>query len=115
MELHGADPRELGQALYMNRMVGRLVDAIEPDDSEGEPPLMPVLNRFKPIGTTAEVDFKTVRPCKPVGRSHINQVVPDSPRWESTACFRLEQATQVVASYARNEPGFRDPLRLCGR
>ena len=24
---------------------------------------MPVPNRYKPIGTTAEVDFKTTRPC----------------------------------------------------
>ena len=63
---------------------------------------MPILNRYKPIGTTAEVDFKTIRPCVPTQRSHVNQVVADTQTWEETAAFRLEQSP-AVDFYARND------------
>lgn len=86
----------------MRRIVERLVDAIEPDETQGEPPLLPVLNRYKPIGSTAQVDFKTVRPCVGTVKSHINLVVADTGSWEQAAVFRLEQAPEVVA-YERND------------
>lgn len=96
-------------------MVGRLVAAIEPDDSQGEAPLMPVLNRYKPFGTTAEVDFLTVRPCHGTERSQINQVVLDTHSWEASATFRLEQARDPVAFYARNDHlGFVIPYEYMG-
>ena len=98
-------PCELGLEKYVMRMVERLSDRILPDDTEGEPPLMPVLNRYKPIGTTAEVDFKTTRPCHATEHSHINQVVTDTQTWESSAAFRMEQCAQagVIKHYARND------------
>ena len=82
-ELQAARIRcELGLEKYVQRMVERLRDGIVPDESEGEPPLMPILNRYKPIGTTADVDFKTTRPCHATGKSHIDQVVLDNLSWE---------------------------------
>ena len=51
MNFKDAHPCELGLEKYVQRMVERLRDAIVPDDSEGEPPLLPILNRYKPIGT----------------------------------------------------------------
>ena len=76
-----------------------------PDDSAGESPLLPLLNRYKPIGTTAGVDFKTIRPCFAIPHSHLNQVVTDTKTWESSAAFKLEQLVQrqVVRFYARND------------
>ncbi len=102
---HGVDPRELGHEKYVQRVVERLLAAIHPDDSQGEPPLMPILNRYKPIGTTAEVDFITVRPCFVTSRSHLNLVVADTATWEQSATFRLEQAALAgtVTCYARND------------
>lgn len=50
VNLNGARPCELGLAKYVERMVERLRDGIVPDESEGEPPLMPILNRYKPSG-----------------------------------------------------------------
>lgn len=64
--------------------------------------LLPVLNRSQPIGDTSRVSFKTVRPCIPTRKSHIDQVVADTDTWEQAATFRLEQSP-VVASYARND------------
>ena len=37
--------------IYVQRIIERLLDRIEPDDQSGEMPLMPILNRYKPIGT----------------------------------------------------------------
>jgi len=100
---HGCDPRELGLETYVRRIVERLLDAIEPNDEEGEPPLLPILNRYKSTGSTAEVSFKTTRPCYGTTRSHINQVVADTATWEQSAAFRLEQAKKWVFCYARND------------
>ena len=66
---------------------------------------MPILNRYQATGTTADVDFKTTKPCHAAQRSHINQVPADTRTWEQSATFRLERAADagVVRSYARNE------------
>src|SRR5262249_55235290 len=87
---------------YVERIIGRLRDAILPDDDAGELPLMPILNRHQPAGSTADVSFKTTRTCYPTQKSHINQVVLDTLSWEGSATFRLEQSP-VVRSYARND------------
>jgi len=103
VDFRGCHPCELGLETYVRRIVERLVSAIEPDTEGGEPPLMPRLNRYKPIGTTGEVNFKTTRPCVPTIRSHINQVVADTNSWEQAAVFRLEQAKGIVSFYVRND------------
>ncbi|MGD9692810.1 MAG: BPTD_3080 family restriction endonuclease [Phycisphaerales bacterium] len=97
-----ADPRELGLEKYAARIVGFMCDAILPADEEGEPPLLPVLNRYKPVGTTADVDFQTKRPCRDTVKSHVNQVVLDTETWEASVAFYLE-ASKVVERYVRND------------
>jgi hypothetical protein len=103
IDLNGCHPSELGLETYVKRIVERLLDAIEPNDAAGEPPLLPVMNRYKPIGSTGEVNFKTIRDCVQTVRSHINQVVADTGTWEQQAVFRLEAAKDVVKFYARND------------
>jgi type III restriction enzyme len=105
VDFQGCHPCELGLEKYVTRMVERLRDAIEPDSSEGEPPLLPVLNRYKAIGSTGDVDFKTTRPCHMTVHSHINQVVLDTATWEASAAFTLEQLAikGMVKWYARND------------
>ncbi|HEX5436984.1 MAG TPA: hypothetical protein VFW98_07490, partial [Gemmatimonadaceae bacterium] len=103
VDWNGCDPRELGLEGYVQRVVERLTDAIEPNEAEGEVPLLPLPNRYKPVGSTASVDFKTTRPCVATMRSQINQVVADTKSWEQAAVFRLEQSRDVVAFYARND------------
>ena len=114
---HGADPCELGQEKYVQRVVERLMAAIYPDDSQGEPPLMPILNRYKAIGTTTDVNFKTTQPCHSTIHSHINQVAADTATWEQSAAFRLEQAAlqHIAVCFARNEQlGFSIPYEYLG-
>ena len=103
VDFRGCHPCELGLETYVRRIVERLTAAIEPDADSGEPPLLPRLNRYQPIGSTAGVNFKTTRPCVPTVRSHIDQVVADTDSWEQAAVFRLEQAGDIVAFYARND------------
>lgn len=64
-----------------------------------------MLNRYKPIGATAEVDFKTTRPCFATQTSHLNQVVADTKTWETSVAFKLEQGVhdRTVCCYARND------------
>ncbi|RIK57231.1 MAG: hypothetical protein DCC63_14720 [Nitrospira sp.] len=114
VDLHGCHPCEIGLQRYFMRIVERLRDAIEPDLAAGEPPLMPVLNRSKPFGTTTEVDFKTTKPCIMTRKSHINQVVNDTQTWEQIAVVRLEQC-KAVGFYARNDHlGFVIPYEYQG-
>jgi type III restriction enzyme len=91
-----------------------LRDGIEPDEEQGEPPLLPVLYRYQPIASTEKVGFMTKRPCFATQRSHINQVVADTQTWESSAAFRLEQS-KLVKFYARNDHlGFMIPYEYQG-
>jgi type III restriction enzyme len=80
----------------------RILAGIEPNDQAGEPPLLPLLNRNRPIADTSGVDFMTVKPCVGTVKSPINQVAADTGSWEQAAAFRLEAST-LVTSYARND------------
>ncbi|MGH9618658.1 MAG: BPTD_3080 family restriction endonuclease [Bryobacteraceae bacterium] len=102
VNFQNCNPCELGLEKYVRRTVERLRDGIVPDEAEGELPLLPILNRYKPAGTTSEVDFKTTRPCRTTVKSHIDQVVLDNLTWEASAAFRLE-ASDAVVCYARND------------
>lgn len=46
--------------------------AIDPDDEEGEPPLLPVLNHYRAIGSIKDSNLQVVRPCHPLLKSHID-------------------------------------------
>ena len=102
VDFHGCNPCELGQDKYVTLIVERLMTAIQPDEAKGEIPLLPILNRYAPIGTSADVDFLTARTCVATERSHVNQVVLDTDTWERAAKFRLEQS-DVVQCYVRND------------
>lgn len=105
VDFNGAPEPELGLEKYARQVVERVRDAIQPDDSSGEPPLLPLLNRTQEIGSTAGVEFRTKRPVLATTASHIGHVVADTAAWEQSAAFRLEQAAQrgLIRFYARNE------------
>jgi type III restriction enzyme len=114
VNFQGSHPCELGLLKYVERIVERLRDGIEPDQSEGEPPLLPVLFKYEPVSSTANVQFLTKRAVFATQRSHINYVVADTQTWESSAAFRLEQS-RAVTFYARNDHmDFRIPYEYQG-
>jgi type III restriction enzyme len=93
---------EVALLKYKQRIIERLTEAIEPDTEVGEPPMLPVIERFRPLGSTAEVLFRTVRSCVGTTKSHISHVVLDAPRWEHSVAYQLERMPEVIA-YARND------------
>jgi len=93
---------EIALLKYKQHIVERLAEAIEPDTEAGEPPLLPIIERFRPIGSTAEVLFRTVRPTVGTTKSHISHVVLDAPKWEHSVAYQLERMPEVI-SYARND------------
>ena len=112
--LSGCDIRELALEKYSQRLVERLSTAIQPTSEEGEPPLVPILNRYKSFGTSSEVNFLTTRPCMDTIKSHVNQVVLDTNTWESAAVTCLE-ASPLVRCYVRNDHmGFSIPYEYSG-
>jgi type III restriction enzyme len=101
VDFQGVNKCELGLDEYVRLIKERLLAAIVPDEQQGESPLLPVLNRYSPIGTTATIDFTTKREVHTTVRSHVNAIVLDS-NWEQTAAFYLEQKTELVDFYVRN-------------
>jgi len=98
----GTPLEEIALLKYKQRIIERLTEALEPDTEAGEPPILPVIERFRPLGSTSEVLFRTVRPCVGTTKSHISHVVLDAPRWEHTVAYELERMPDVIA-YARND------------
>ena len=96
------------------RIVEQFIAAIEPDDTEGESPITPILNRHKPTRTSADVDFLTTRRCHGTRRSHINQVVLDTQTWEQSACFWLEQSEDVECYIRNDHRGLTIPYEYSG-
>jgi type III restriction enzyme len=105
VDFRDENPCELGLERYVKRIEGLFLSAITPDESQGESPLLPLLNRTAPIGSTADVGFNTTRACYATQSSHINMVVGDTATWEQSAAFRLEMAAKkgIVRCYARND------------
>jgi type III restriction enzyme len=101
VNFNGLNPKELGLEKYVTLAVERLRTAILPDDTAGEPPLLPILNHYRPVGSTAGVDFVTTRKTIPSVKSHINAVVLHSG-WEGDAATLLD-SFDFVKWYARND------------
>lgn len=105
VDLNGCHPCEVGLQVYAQRIAGLLVAAIRPDEAQGEPPLLPRLNRYRPIGSSASVLFKTVKPVQATQASHLNFVAADTGSWEQAAATQLEMAARqgVIQCYVRND------------
>ena len=117
VDLRGLHPCEIGLQTYAEQVVSRLLDAITPDDAQGEPPVLPRLNRYRPIGSTGSVHFKTVRPVQPTKASHLNYVACHTTSWEQAAMFQIELLAKdgVVECYVRNyRLEFNIPYELYG-
>jgi type III restriction enzyme len=102
INFNGVDQRELALEMYFKRVIQLLTVAIRPDTESGEPPLLPVLNHFAPLGSSADVHFPTKKACHPISKSHVNLVVLDSDVWERSAAQQLELCDDVVA-FVKND------------
>jgi type III restriction enzyme len=105
VDFNGLHPCEVGLQTYAQGIIGLLIAAITPAEEDSEATLLPRLNRYKPIETTAKVRFKTVKPIQATVASHLNYVACDTNSWEQAATFQLEKlATEdLVECYVRND------------
>jgi type III restriction enzyme len=101
VEFIEAPREEIYLEKYKQLIIERITSHIEPDTEAGEPPLLPIIERFRPVGSTGEVLFRTVRPCHGTTKSHVSHVVEHS-RWEHTVAYYLERSPRVV-SYVKND------------
>lgn len=85
---------------YQAEIAERIRTALRPVTQDGEPPILPVLDSYRPRGSTADVIFTTTRKVWPTTKSHISHVVLESG-WEKRAAQILESHAKVVC-YARN-------------
>jgi type III restriction enzyme len=101
VEFVEAPPEEIYLEKYKQLIIERITSHIEPDTEAGEPPLLPIIERFRPVGSTGEVLFRTVRPCHGTTKSHVSHVAEHS-KWEHTVAYYLERSPHVV-SYVKND------------
>ena len=85
---------------YQSEIAERIRTVLWPVQHTGAPPILPVLDSYRPRGSTADVIFTTIRKVWPTTKSHISHVVLESG-WEKRAAQILETHPQVI-SYARN-------------
>jgi type III restriction enzyme len=101
VEFVDAPREEIYLEKYKQRIIELISTAIEPDTEAGEPPLLPIIERFRPMGSTSEVLFRTVRPCHGTAKSHVSHVAEHS-EWEHTVAYYLERSPHVI-SYVKND------------
>ena len=94
---------------YYGWIIERLVEAIQPDVSEGEAPELPIYETNRGPGSTTEVDFWTSRNVCDAVKSHVNYVVADTEFWEQSAAYTIDNHPTVEAFVKNAGLGFTIP------
>lgn len=108
------DKRELALERYAILVRERVRAGILPAAACENAPLLPIVNSYHPVASTAGVDETTRRPIRTLGKSHLNAAILMSS-WEAQAIDVLEDMDAVEA-FAPNSRkiGFQIPWEYMG-
>ena len=97
------DKMDLFCSPYYGWVIERIKEAIRPVTTEGEAPEVPIYEKHRGPGSTADVSFWTSKDVREVVRSHVNYVVADTKVWEQSAAYFID--THPARRRVRQEPG----------
>lgn len=103
-----APKEEIALQKYVDLIEERVAAAIRPESTDNG--LRPILDPFRPFGTTHDVLLRTSRECYPVEKSHVSHVVCDSG-WERQAAEILDHSEWVVSFVKNERMGFTIPYK----
>jgi type III restriction enzyme len=98
--------------------VEALVNAIARQEDNRRARLRPMIRRFDPEGSTAEVNFLTRKPAIPATKSEVSHVVLDgvgTNTWEQILALECELNPRVAAFVKNDHLGFAIPYVHQGR
>jgi type III restriction enzyme len=104
-----ADRLDVFLSPYYGWVIERLAGAIHPDTASGEVPELPIFEKNRGEGSTAEVDFWTSREVREVVRSHLNYAVADTRQWDQSATYLIDTHPAVDAFVKNAGLGFAIP------
>ena len=96
-----ASKKDVFLAPYFGMAVERILSALRVKD-DGTPPETPRYEKLRGTGSTADVEFFTVRKLHRVKKSHINAVVADTESLEQQVATLLDRDDRVH-SFVKNE------------
>lgn len=109
------DPREFCLEHYVNLATQSLSNAIRSDDDRDEDKFLPILDPYRPVGSTTGIFFQTSLFCIPTIKSHISHIACHSEVWERDIAVKLENPKNKIKSYVRNyKLGFGIPYDWAG-
>ena len=92
-----ASPLELFVGSYYYFLIETLLENVRGATDAGEEAELPVLERSRAHGSTADVSFWTSRDVREVSKSHVNYVVADTQKWEQQAAFEIDRHPSTLA------------------
>jgi type III restriction enzyme len=108
------DEREACLERYISLITSNIMSGIKSEEG-GEDKFLPVLDPYRPMGSTNGIFFQTSLHCVKTRRSHLSHIACHSRVWERDIAVKIEKHPAVL-TYARNyKLGYAIPYFLSGK